>query len=201
MFSKLKIKESNFNHVIFYTLFRVTYLFQSSKVKRLCCFPHWSHFCFIEIVNKGCLDGRWHLKPCSYNLLRTALSDTTKSRVFSSFVIWSMFIFLFCLQKFTNILSIRSEVFFFAPHFPIRLAANSSQFSNFLFIWDTDACDMHIFLEIFLCDILVFWSNAEMADFFLGVRSFVFPIGKEVFKVFTFCRKLKILYESMQEMM
>jgi hypothetical protein len=32
-----------------------------------------------------------------------------------------------------------------------------------------------------------------MADFFLAVRSFVFPIGKEVFEVFTFCRKLKIL--------
>ena len=106
--SKWKIKESNFNHVIFYTLFRVTCFFQSSK---------WSHFFFIAIVNRGFLDGRWHLKSCSYNLRWTVLSDTAKSWVFTSFVIWSMLIFMFCLQKFTIFLSTRGEVFFFAPHF------------------------------------------------------------------------------------
>ena len=81
-----------------------------------------------------------------------------------------------------NYLSTCGEVFLFTLHFPVRITANSSPFSNFFLIWDVEACDMHIFLAISLRDISVFWSNAEMADFFLGVRSFVFPLVKKCSK-------------------
>jgi hypothetical protein len=80
-----------------------------------------------------------------------------------------MLIFLFSLQKFTIFLSTCSKVFIFALYFLIRLAANSSPFSYFFFMWDTETYDMHIFLAISLCDISVFRSNAEIADF-LGVK-------------------------------
>jgi ABC-type transport system involved in Fe-S cluster assembly, ATPase component len=80
---------------------RLLTFFQSSKVHVLCCFAHRSIFSFIAVVNRGFLDSIWQLRSCLYNLRCTVLLDTTESWVFSSFVICSMLMFLFCLQIFT----------------------------------------------------------------------------------------------------
>ena len=138
--------------------------FKSCKVNVLCCFAHRIHFSFIAVVNRGFLDSLWHLRSCLHNLRRTVLSDPTKSWVFGLFIIWNMLIFLFCLQKFTILCQHAVRSSFLHYIFPMRLTGNSSPFSNFFFIWDLEACDKHIFQAISLREILIFLSNAEIAE-------------------------------------